>query len=219
MQELTRNKRGLESDKLLFEIIKDYPGLSQYELTKKLEWESGRVDGAIRRLLNENLILIKSIERNGRLVNLVYLKDNKPSNIIEVPENLLQFGNSTWLDSAFVYALDSTTIGIAGHEMPEWNEISCFIEKIPITKDKKKKLLCRFQKNSADSMTLVGRHKVASVNGNTILITIAGSIVEEKKYPVLIKRSTKSQIRKKCGCYAFSIFSHLLKSSRTSSPP
>jgi predicted transcriptional regulator len=68
LQELTRNKRGLESDKLLFETIKDYPGLSQYELAKKLEWESGRVDGAIRRLLNENLILIKSIERNGRLV-------------------------------------------------------------------------------------------------------------------------------------------------------
>ena len=53
MQELTRNRRGVESDKALLDVIKDYPGLSQYELTKKLNWQSGRVDGAIRRLFNQ----------------------------------------------------------------------------------------------------------------------------------------------------------------------
>jgi hypothetical protein len=69
------------------------------------------------------------------------LRTRKPSAIIEVPADLLHFENQMWLDCAFVYALDSATIGIAGHEMPEWNEIFCFIEKIPITKDKEKIIL------------------------------------------------------------------------------
>lgn len=60
---------------------------------------------------------------------LVYPKTNKPTTKIEVPTNLLQVGTGIWLDYAYVYALDSTTIGIAGHKMPEWNEISCFKEK------------------------------------------------------------------------------------------
>jgi hypothetical protein len=182
MQELTRNKRGRESDKLLLETIKDYPGLSQYELAKKLGWQSGRVDGAIRRIVNENLIVIKSIERNGRVVNLVYPKDSKPSNIIEVPANLLQVGNPTWLDSAFVYALDSTTIGIAGNEMPEWNEISCFTEKTPIKRNKEK-IILQIPEKFSRFYNIERKHKIVSLNGNNILITISGNIIEEKKYP------------------------------------
>jgi len=182
LQQLTRNKRGLKSDKLLLETIKDYPGLSQYELSKKLGWQSGRVDGAIRRLVNGNVITVKNLERNGRQTNLVYPKDSKAPNVIEVPANLLPAENHSWLHWAFAYALDSTTIGIAGCEMPEWNEISCFTEKIPITKTQEKIILqipekfCRFY-------NIERRHKVTSINGNSILITITGNIVEEKKYP------------------------------------
>ena len=122
MTKKTRNKNGLESDRILLETIKEYPGLSQYELAKKLKWQSGRVDGAIRRLLNEGQVVIKTLERNGRRVNLVYPEDSKPANVVVVPEALLHVGNPTWLDSAFIYALDSTTIGVSGHEMPEWAE-------------------------------------------------------------------------------------------------
>jgi hypothetical protein len=182
MQELARNKRGLESDTLLLKTIQDYPGLSQYELTQKLRWHSGRVDGAIRRLVNEKLIVIKGLERNGRTVNLIYPKDTKPPDIIEVPTNLLQFENGEWLNCAFVYALDSTTIGIAGQEIAEWSEISCFSEEIPIKKENGKIImqipfkLARFYK--------IGRkHRTVSVGGNTVLITISGNIVEAKKYP------------------------------------
>lgn len=182
MQKLTRNKRGLESDKLLLATIKNNPGLSQYELSKQLGWQSGRVDGAIRRLVNENVITIKSLERNGRQTNLVYPKDHKPTNIIEVPANLLQTDNRSWLHWAFAYALDSTTIGIAGCEMPQWNEISCFTEKIPVTKTQEKIILQIPEKFSRFYNT-EKRHKVTSVNGNSILITITGNIVEEKKYP------------------------------------
>ena len=182
MQELTRNKRGLQSDKLLIETINNHPGLSQYELAKRLDWPSGKVDGAIRRLVNQNQILIKSTQRNGRLVNLIYAKDHKPPNVIEVPISLLQIDNRTWLDSAYVYALDSTTIGIAGSEMSEWKGIACFTETTPIKKDKET-LVLQIPERFNRFYNIANKHKVVTVNGNAILITITGNIINEKKYP------------------------------------
>ena len=88
-----RNKRGKESDEMLLEVIEKYPGLSQYELARRLKWPSGRIDGSIRRLLNANEIFIRVLERNGRRVNLVYPKNQKPSSIIEIPIGLLHTGN------------------------------------------------------------------------------------------------------------------------------
>jgi hypothetical protein len=177
-----RNKRGKESDKILLETIKKYPGLSQYELAKKLRWPSGHIDGSTRRLLNVNKIFIRVLERNGRHVNLVYPKDQKPSNIIEVPMDLLRAGNPIWSESAFVYALDSSTIGISGEEMPEWEEISCFSKKIPIRKSAETAVL-QLPEKIVRFYNMERRHRVVSVNGNTILVTVSGEIVEEKKYP------------------------------------
>jgi hypothetical protein len=182
MKEPKRNKRGYESDKILLRVIIEYPGLSQYELIKKLKWPSGRIDGSIRRLLNEKKIVIKILERNGRRVNLVYPKDGKPSNMIEVPANLLHVGNPTWLDSAFVYALDSTTIGISGQEMPEWREISCFQEEIPIRREDEK-VRIQIPEKIKLFYNWERKHRVVSINGNNLLITISGNIIEEKKYP------------------------------------
>jgi hypothetical protein len=50
----------------------------------------------------------------------------------------LKNGNPLWDEYAYVYALDSSTIGISGREMSGWDEISCFLEKIPIQKTKNK---------------------------------------------------------------------------------
>ncbi len=181
-EQKTRNKRGLESDEILLAKVKGYPGLSQYELAKKLKWQSGRVDGAIRRLLNEGQIVIKTLERNGRRVNLVYPEESKPTNIVEVPEKLLHVGNPTWLDSAFIYALDSTTIGISGHEMPEWAEISCFLKQIPIKRDNGK-LVLEIPGNFKRFYNMDKKHRVVTINGNNLLITISGNLINEKKYP------------------------------------
>jgi len=179
---IKRNKRGKESDEILLEVIEKYPGLSQYELARKLKWPSGRIDGSIRRLLNANEIFIRVLERNGRRVNLVYPKDQKPSNVVEVPIGLLHTGNPIWSESAFVYALDNSTIGISGTEMPEWEQISCFLEKILIRKDKEK-IVMRIPERIVRFYNMERRHSVVSVNGNTILVTVTGEIIEEKKYP------------------------------------
>lgn len=182
MREVKRNKRGKESDKILLDIIKKYPSLSQYELGKKLKWNAGRIDGSIRRLLNANKIFIRVMERNGRRVNLVYPKEQKPLNLIEVPTELLQKSNPIWDQSAFIYALDSSAIGISGHEVSEWKEISCFHEKIPLRKTKDKVVL-KIPERFWRFYNLQRKHRVVSINGNNLLITVSGDIVEEKKYP------------------------------------
>jgi hypothetical protein len=182
MQELTRNKRGIQSDKILLETINSNPGLSQYELTKRLTWPTGKVDGAIRRLLNQNQLLIKSTQRNGRLVNLIYPKDSKHSNLIEVPANLLQFENEQWQNCAYVYALDSTTIGVAGREIPEWKEYACFTDAIPMKKQEGK-IVLQIPDKFNTFYNIERKHIAVSINGNTLLITISGNLIQEKKYP------------------------------------
>lgn len=179
---MKRNKKGRHSDEKLLRLIQKYPGLSQYELARKLRWSSGRVDGSVRRLLGANRVYIRVLERNGRRVNLVYPEDEKPSNRIEVPTDLLTVSNPVWDENAFFYALDNSTIGVSGCEIPEWEESSCFVEQIPIHKTEEKVVL-EIPKSFWRFYDLERKHRVVSVNGNNLLITVSGYIVKEKQYP------------------------------------
>ena len=182
MKELKGNRRGKESDRLILEVIRNHPGLSQYEIARKFNSSRGLVDGSIRRLLRQNEIFIRVLERNGRRVNLVYPKEQKPASLIEIPTGLLKTGNPIWNQNAFAYALDSSTIGISGKEMPEWSEISCFQESLPIRKINGK-LVLQIPEKFQRFYSMERKHRVISVNGNNLLITVSGDIVEEKKYP------------------------------------
>lgn len=182
-----KTMKGRKSEQTLLEIIRNYPGLSQYELAKKTKWKMGHVDGTIRRLLNSNEVFIAVVDRNGRKVNLVYPKDQKPSDIIEIPNSFLKRGNPSWHEKAFIYALDNSTIGISGRELPEWNEISCFSSEIPIETARARsvgeKITIRIPENFVRFYNLEKKHRVVSINGNNILVTISGDILEIKRYP------------------------------------
>ncbi len=182
MRKANQNKRGKESDRILLEVIKNYSGLSQYELARKLKWNSGHVDSSVRRLLRSKKAFLRVIERNGRRVNLVYPKEQTSLNLIEVPTELLKIANPIWDQSAFVYALDNSTIGISGHEVSEWKEISCFLEQIPVQKTEGKMFL-EIPESFLRFYNLARKHRVVSINGNNLLITVSGDIVEEKRYP------------------------------------
>jgi hypothetical protein len=182
MKNTKSNRRGRESDKILLDVIKNYPGLSQYELAKKLKSSIGRIDGSIRRLLDQHHIFIQVIERNGRTANLIYPKEHKLSNLIEVPITLLKTGNPLSQQKAFIYALDSSTIGVSGKEIPEWKEISCFQQRLPLKKEKEKIEFC-IPEAFLRFYNMERKHRIVSVNGNNLLITISGDIIEEKKYP------------------------------------
>lgn len=182
MKNLKRNRKGIESDRILLDVIKDYPGLSQYELAKKLKSSCGLIDGSIRRLLKQKEVFIQAVERNGRLAHLIYPKGQRPSQLLEVPIDLLKIGNPLWDQNAFIYALDSSTIGISGKEIPEWKEISCFHERIPLKKETEK-IALGIPESFMRFYNMKKKHRIVSINGNNILITISGDIIEEKKYP------------------------------------
>jgi hypothetical protein len=185
LSEPTRNRRGKESDNLLLQAIIMYPGLSEYELAKRLEWRSGKTDGSIRRLLNQGLITINHTERGGRIVNLIYPKqtlyprETKPPNTIEIPAKLLQPDSGGWGKGAFIYALDSNTIGIAGAEKPEWKESAAFTGEILLRREKDK-MVFEIPEKFSRFYGIGRKHTAASVNGNAVLITISGNTIEEK---------------------------------------
>ena len=182
MRTIQSNRRGKESDKILLKVIRCYSGLSQYELARKLKWNFGRVDSSVRRLLKSRKVFLRVIERSGRKVNLVYPIENIPSNLIEVPSELLKVSNPIWNNQAFFYALDNSTIGVSGCEMAEWKEISCFQEEVPIKRENGQ-LVFQIPEKFLRFYNFERKHRVVSVNGDNLLLTVSGDIIEEKSYP------------------------------------
>lgn len=179
-----KTEKGRNTDQTLLEIVRRYPGLSQYEIARKLKWTIGRVDGGVRRLLNSGEVYVRVIARaRGRKVNLVYPKGERPVDVIEVPETLLETGNPIWQNEAYIYALDNVTLGISGEPLRDWDEISCFNSKVPIRKGSNGKIFLKIPEKFVHFYNLEKKHKVVFLNGNNILVTVSGDIVEIKRYP------------------------------------
>jgi hypothetical protein len=176
------NRRGKQTDDILLEVITNFQGLSQYELGKKLDWKVGHVDGSIRRLLVSRKIFIKVMERNGKQVNLVYPSSQKPTNVIEVPMEFLEVGNPHWSQEAVIYALDSSTIGISGSQIQEWNAVAAFRTTIPVRMHGTK-ILLTIPKKFITFYNLDKKAYLTGISGGNVLITISGDIVKTKTYP------------------------------------
>lgn len=67
-------------------------------------------------------------------------------------------------------------------EMSEWKEVACFKDTIPFKKTKDE-IVLHMPEQFSRFYNIRRRHKVVSINGNAVLITIYGNLVEEKKYP------------------------------------
>lgn len=141
-----------------------------------------RVDGAVRRLLVSREVFVEVVDRNGKRANLVYPIDQKPSSAIEIPSSFLETENPSWHEKAYVCALDSSTIDVSGGELPEWKEISYFSSEVPIERVERK-ISIRIPDDFVRFYNLEKKHRVVSINGDNILITISGDILEIKRYP------------------------------------
>lgn len=179
---MQKHRKGETSDKALLDIIKKHSGLSMYELGQRIGWKIGHIDGSVRRLLNSQKIIIITVDRNGRTVNLVYPRSKKHPAIVEVPKNLLKTGNPTWQKEAYVYALDSNTVGISGKRNKDWKSFACFGKRVDLT-TKKNTLSLRLPQEFVDFYNLESRHVVKTINENNILLTVSGNIIDTKKYP------------------------------------
>lgn len=175
-----RNKRGKASDRLLLEAIKEYPGLSIYELAKKLKWTPGRVHGCVGRLLRAQEIFVRVLERTGRRVDLVYPKELEPSNVIKVPAKLLNGGNPKWQEDAFFYALDDSTIGVSGSRVEEWEEVAGFKSRTSVRRGEGE-IFLTIPENFAKFYNLDRKAYLTGITGGNLFITISGEIVKTER--------------------------------------
>jgi len=173
-------RSGNESNQVLLRTVREHPGLSMYELSRGIGWKIGRVDGCVRRLLNAKRIRVEAVERNGRRTNLVFPRSKKDPSLIEVPARLP--GNPHFLNKAFLYALDNITIGISGKTNSEWENEASFMEKTDLRRNRAKVSL-NLPERFIRFYHLNEKHKVVTLNGDNILVTISGDIVQSKKYP------------------------------------
>jgi hypothetical protein len=176
------SKTSKSSDKALLGIIRQAHGLSMYELGRRMNWKIGHVDGAVRRLLNAQRIVVRTIDRNGRKTHLVYPRHITSPSVVEVPKKLLTVGNPAWQKEAFVYALGSNAIGISGKENKEWGSFAGFNRKVESI-EKKDILHIQLPQKFFDFYNLETKHIVKTINGNNILLTIGGDIIQTKDYP------------------------------------
>jgi len=170
------------TDAKIERIVRDSPGASLYQLTRRTGWKIGKVDGAVRRLLNRRKVFLVSDERNGRRLTSVYPARFRPTTTITVPSRLLRTGNPTWMDEAYVYALDHHTVGITGEPLPQWRKIARFMSTVRIRRDDGE-LHLTIPKEFVEFYHLDSHYFTKTLNANNILVTVGGQVVQSKAYP------------------------------------
>lgn len=96
---------------------------------------------------------------------------DEKSDIIKIPDRLLRSPVLAWGDRAFIYALDSSTIGISGYEIEEWNKESCFTDVMPIRNDGED-LVIKIPERFFKFYKLDVYQRTTTVSGNIVLITV-----------------------------------------------
>lgn len=177
---MAKQSRSLLTDNELRETIAVNPGLSLYEISRKLGWSIGRVDGSVKRLLEEKEAHIRLVERDGRRVNLVFPAEATPSDEISVPVKILGRGTNVWGDSAIVYALDSETIGVSGGFNEKWERKASFRNRAPVEVDGEN-LKITLPEKVKSFYKLENKTVDIKVESSNVVIITSGKIVDKKK--------------------------------------
>jgi hypothetical protein len=130
-------KRGEMTDQLVLDQIVGKPGLGVADIAKKLRWTNGRVDGSIGRLASEGKISVKHVLKRGALIKRVYPAryDIKMQNRLEVSKEMIKC--DSWRDTALVYALSRSTIGVSSRALKEWDEKALLKDCVRVEKNDK----------------------------------------------------------------------------------
>ena len=177
---MAKQSRSTLTDNELMEAVNSYPGLSLYELSRKLGWSIGRVDGSVKRLIGTDYAHLRLVERSGRRVNLVFPAGADPSDEISIPVDVLEKGSKVWGNSAIVYALDSETIGVSGGFNEDWERKASFRNRAPITREGDN-LKISLPDNVKSFYKLDHRQIDVKIESSNIVIITSGKIIENKK--------------------------------------
>ena len=177
---MAKQSRSTLTDNELMDAVNSNPGLSLYELSRKLGWSIGRVDGSVKRLIETDSAHLRLVERSGRRVNLVFPAGSETSNEISIPVDILEKGSKVWGNSAIVYALDSETIGVSGGFNEDWERQASFRNRAPVTRDGDN-LKIELPDNVKSFYKLDNKQIDVKIESSNVVIITSGKIVESKK--------------------------------------
>jgi len=108
-------------EKKLLVLIKDNPGMSVYDLSKRVRRDPSTIHSAVRRLISERLVVARTVLRKEGRLKRVYPQGFKFDDFCDItlPKQVVHIGNPAWQD-AYIYQLNSQSIGIAGEPVPDW---------------------------------------------------------------------------------------------------
>lgn len=188
---IAMRKRGEITDSIVLEEIMRKPGATISEVAEALGWSNGKVDGSVNRLLSRGKVSVKHFLQRGMLVKRVYPSEYpvKPHNVLEIPKKIVDY--SQWKDTARVYALSRSIIGIAPKEVDEWESKSIFKDYANLQKNEGSIVFAlpeRFSdfyqlENSEISLSIVGNLVLATVE-SVLPVKLPPTYPEERKYPV-----------------------------------
>ena len=138
-----RESLGNTTDAAILKIIKEHPRSSLYEIAKQAGASTGLVDGSVRRLEEKGQVETRQVLRAGRIATEVFaaneeIKTNSPEITIE-PD---AFPNAAvWRETAYIYALNRSSIGISPEALDEWASKAMFEIKTNAKKDEARNIL------------------------------------------------------------------------------
>lgn len=173
--------KGELTDSAVLQEVMKRPGSSISEIAERLGWTNGRVDGSVNRLVLKKKVTVKHCVKRGILVKKVYPSEYfKAPEVIEIPKEMVSY--SSWENSAVVYALSRSTIGVSHKEIAEWNKKALFKEAVPIEADDEK-IILKLPEKFTDFYQLSNSDISLSAVGNCVLISVE-SILPVKLPPI-----------------------------------
>jgi hypothetical protein len=167
---IAMREKGAATDAVVLEEIMKKPGVTVSEIAEAIGWSNGKVDGSVNRLRSEGKIAVKHYLQRGMLIKRVYPKKYhvNPGDI-QVPERMVNQALLT--DSAVVYALSRSTIGVAPEQVEEWDKKAFFKDCARITRDKEN-IIVTMPERFCDFYQLENSDVSVSAVGNFILVTV-----------------------------------------------
>jgi hypothetical protein len=174
--------KGELTDSIVLEEIVKKPGLTVSEIADRLALTNGKVDGSVNRLVLKGKASVKHCLRRGMLVKMVFPSEYsaKAPEVVEIPKGMVD--DEVWQDSAIVYALSRSTIGISHKEIAEWDEEAFFKGRVSIEASDEN-IVLKLPDKFARFYQLENSDISLSTIGNCVLVSVE-SILPVKLPPI-----------------------------------
>jgi len=163
--------RGMVTDDIVLEEVENRPGSSVREISERLNWTNGKVDGSVNRLVSQGKVKVKHYLKRGVLLKRAYPSRyiSKLKDVIEIPKNMVE--DALWKEKVYVYALSCSTIGISPQNVEEWDRKTFLREEVPLSR-KKEILVIKIPSHVSEFYQLENSETSLSTVGILALLTI-----------------------------------------------